>query len=533
MLHTNPIFLRFCRSELRLRKAIFWYLLVLIVTAFTVSIIYAPMVVRGGEPETAARSALLPLMIIQGIILLFMGTGNVASGITREKVDDVLNYQRLTPLPIGRKITGYLFGLPVRQYVLFSITLPFLLFIIVVGNLPLLPLITYYAVFFSSTLLYHQTGMVAGMLSRRWRWSARIAQGMIILLYFVLPQMSHLGLVFFEFLTVRPVFSEQILPLVAALPNVQMEGIGFMSGKSVPFYKLEISGTLFSFIIQSGLVTLFTLVIARKWRADTMPAISKPMAIGVFAVFAVLALGNIWPNLTAASNALPIFQSNSADGKLIAVTALPLMLTLTSCALACVLLSSALPDPMQARHGHIRALRFGRQRLGSWEDAAGGYPLMAVFLGIQGLLIGISLATLYQSGFFEGIEARPIYGGALFLASALCLLYFQGLKENFGAGQLGVFGLLHGSVPILAAILILASKSDAHGIALNIAALSPLTAIPFCAAFMVPQDTLADSLASVYRSIGIALLVLAVANGYLHYRRLRTKQNPEPRDSGS
>ena len=533
MLNTNPIFIRFCRSELRLRKALFWYLLILIVTAFTVSIIYAPTVVSGGAPESAARAALLPLMIIQGIILLFMGTGNLASGITREKVDDVLNYQRLTPLPVQRKITGYLFGLPVRQYVLFAITLPFLVFIIVVGRLPLAPLFTYYAVFFSSTLLYHQTGMVAGMLSRRWRWSARIAQGMIILLYFVLPQLSHLGLVFFEFLTVRPVFAEQILPLVAPFSKIEMEGIGFMSGKSVPFFTLEISGTIFSFFIQSALVTLFTLIIARKWRADTVPAISKPMAIAVFAVFAVLALGNIWPNLTAADNALPIFQVDSDDRKTIAVTALPLMLALTSSVLACLLLSSALPDPMQARHGRIRALRFGRQRLSAWEDAAGGYPLLGIFIAIQSLLLGACVFTLHRHGFFTGIEARPLNATALALVCALCLLYFQGLKEHFGGGQLGVFGLLHGTLPILAAILILATDNGSADIALNVAAISPLAAIPFTAALMAPAEAFGESLGTVHRSIGVGFLVLAAANGYLHYRRLRTKQNPEPRDSGS
>ena len=136
MLHKNPIFIRFCRSELRYKKAIFWYLLTLIATAFAVAITYAPQVAQGREAMAAARNALLPVLIIQGIILLFMGTGSIASGITREKVENVLDYQRLTPLPTRDKILGYLFGLPVRHYVMFAITLPFLAFVLIVGRIP-------------------------------------------------------------------------------------------------------------------------------------------------------------------------------------------------------------------------------------------------------------------------------------------------------------------------------------------------------------------------------------------------------------
>ena len=98
MIFKNPIFIRFCRSELRVKKAIFWYLLTLIITAFSVVLLYGPQVAQGMDSTDAARSALLVILIIQGIIMLFLGTGSVASGITREKVDNVLNYQRLTPL---------------------------------------------------------------------------------------------------------------------------------------------------------------------------------------------------------------------------------------------------------------------------------------------------------------------------------------------------------------------------------------------------------------------------------------------------
>jgi len=408
MRFTNPIFIRFCRSELRLRKSIFWYLLTFAVSAFSVAIIYVPQVVRDREPVEAARSALLPLLIIQGFILLFMGTGSVASGITREKVDKVLDYQRLTPLPVRRKIIGYLFGLPIREYVLFLITLPFAVFILVAGKIPPSAFIPYYLVFLSSTLLYHFTGMVAGMISRRWRWSARISQGLILLLYFVLPQLSHLGLVFFEFLTVRPVFAECILPIVEPGSPVQIDNPGFMAGQSVPIFATMVSGTLFSLVIQTLLIILFAGMVARKWHADSVPAISKPMAAATFLIFSIMSLANIWPNLTRSANALNIFQSGGDLPQTVAVFLLPLVLALVTTALALVLMVSALPDPMQYRHGRIRAGRTARGRLALWDDNAPGYALAAFFILIQVFLLLIALATLSDAGYFTGLASSPL-----------------------------------------------------------------------------------------------------------------------------
>ncbi|MGC9452217.1 MAG: hypothetical protein ACP5I4_12315 [Oceanipulchritudo sp.] len=519
MLHRNPIFIRFCRAELRLKKAGFWYLLVLITTAFTVAIIYAPQVVHGRDSMVAARAALLPVMIIQGIILLFMGTGNVASGITREKVDNVLNYARLTPLPTRDKILGYLFGLPVRQYVLFAITLPFLAFILIVGRIPPGAFLPYYLILFSSTLLYHLTGMVAGMISRRWRWSARISQGLIILLYFVLPQLSHLGLVFLEFLTVRPVFAEKILPVIGASSNIKMDEIGFMAGQSVPFFTMEISGTLFSFVIQAGLIVLLTAIVARKWKADTVPAFSKPLALATFLVLIVMSLGNIWPNLTLSDNALRIFQaSGPTAGARLAVTALPLVLALTTTLLAFCLMLPALPDPMQFRHGRIRAERLRRERLSLWEDAAGGYPFTSLLFLAQLILLAVVFFTLRLTGAFAAAGSQPLQGTWLIAACGLSLFYFQGVKEGFGTGRVALFVLLGWALPILAAILVIAIDQNQGNTALLVAALSPITLLPFAAVQLVPPEILAEAPVQFHRPLAVGLLSLTTLTAWLHWR---------------
>ncbi|MFO7725244.1 MAG: hypothetical protein R6V45_06805 [Oceanipulchritudo sp.] len=527
MLFKNPILIRFCRSELRLRKSIFWYLLTLVVSAFSVAIIYVPQVVRGQDPVEAARSALLPLIIIQGVILLFMGTGSVASGITREKVDKVLDYQRLTPLPVHRKIIGYLFGLPVREYVLFLITLPFAGFILLVGNIPPSAFVPYYLVLLSSTLLYHLTGMVAGMVSRRWRWSARISQGLILLLYFVLPQLSHLGLVFLEFLTVRPVFAEHILPVIGPSGMTRME-TGSPPGQSVPVFAAMVSGTLFSLAIQILLISLFTWILARKWRADSVPAISKPMAASTFLIFSTICLANLWPNLTRSSNALNILQSGGDLPQKAAIFMLPLILSLVTTALALILMVSALPDPMQYRHGRIRASHARRGRLSLWDDCAPGYLLSAVFIFIQALLLLVALTTVFKAGYFTGLTSTPLDGAVLVLSGILVIIYFQGLKETFGSGQLGLVVLLHWMIPILLAIIVMSIDQGLGSPALLLAAVSPLTLIPLSATLLLPPEQLGEHLLPVHRALALGLLLLGLVAAGLHGRLLALRRRSAP-----
>ena len=77
---------------------------------------------RGG---CGARGAIIPLLVFQGLILFVLGTAQVAGGMTAERDEGVIDYQRLIPMSPLSKVLGYLFGLPVREYVMFLATLPF------------------------------------------------------------------------------------------------------------------------------------------------------------------------------------------------------------------------------------------------------------------------------------------------------------------------------------------------------------------------------------------------------------------------
>ena len=108
----NPIFRRYTRSRLRLAPLITWIVIVLTFTSTLFFLFYYGSEFRlQGSSAQAAQDACIPVLFIQMLILLFMGTGSVAGGISREAADGMVDYQRLTPMTPLSKIVGYLFGL--------------------------------------------------------------------------------------------------------------------------------------------------------------------------------------------------------------------------------------------------------------------------------------------------------------------------------------------------------------------------------------------------------------------------------------
>ena len=226
----NPIFRRYTRSRLRLAPLITWIVIVLTFTSTLFFLFYYGSEFRlQGSSAQAAQDACIPVLFIQMLILLFMGTGSVAGGISREAADGMVDYQRLTPMTPLSKIVGYLFGLPIREYVLFATTLPFTIYCIFVGNIPLGVVAEVYGMLFTSAILYHLTGCVAGTVVKRRHFAGRVAQIMVIFLYFVLPGLlGPLGFVLFEYLTMRPILIEQFEsvrgPAFNALPSPEKIG---------------------------------------------------------------------------------------------------------------------------------------------------------------------------------------------------------------------------------------------------------------------------------------------------------------------
>src|SRR5688572_11137573 len=85
LVRLNPIFGRYCRSRLRVRGLGISLLITVLISGFIVAFVQAVGVRVLMTTSDAARTAIIPLLVIQGLILFVLGTAQVAGGMTAER----------------------------------------------------------------------------------------------------------------------------------------------------------------------------------------------------------------------------------------------------------------------------------------------------------------------------------------------------------------------------------------------------------------------------------------------------------------
>ncbi len=487
----NPIAQRCRRARLRGRHIAVYGLLGLAVIGFVFLVAYLLPVYQFDRPHAfAARSAIIPMLVIQGIALMGMGTMALATGIARERDRDLLDYQRMTPMGPTAKILGYLFGLPAREYFLFGITVPFVLYAVWVGELPLLKVCKYYVVFFSAVWCYHLTGLCAGMVSRKPWQSAVISVGLVVVLYLVLPQLSYVGLWVFEYLTVYPTFFTLLAEELNDGDRVLVSGRLIQMYEDVRFFNAAVDPLWFSLALQGGLIlTLFT-VVRRKWIDAGRHAFSKPFGLGFVLAVHVLVVGTLWSALRDGSI---LTRIGRAMGDLPAQATMGWLLGLyVVVSASAVLLTTFLITPGQhgARRGYRRARKNGRASVPMAWDAAPAlrWVFGLVALSVVGYAVLVALARQNPDLFRGPLEWGWV--GSPILILALMALLFHGLAERckprvllLAAFGLWVFPIMVGVIAAIVlreelAVLYLGAPSPLIAGVLSLVGLTYHTGLP-------------------------------------------------------
>lgn len=487
----NPVVIRCWRSRMRPRAFVPWAIITVTLSVFLYLVVYNVVENRlSGDSVAAARAAFLPILVLQGVLLLLTGTGAVTSALVQEEEEGMIEFQRLTPLPPAWKMVGYLFGLPVREYILFALTLPLTLVCVKVGRLPVEAVCKVYAVLFSSAMLYHLTGYAAGFVIRKRQLGARIVQALVLLLYLVLPQLSNFGYIVFEHLTVRPVFREQLAHHVRAafVRNFPRE-----EKTEVAFYGLELPQIVFSLTIQGALIAVFLSMVRRKWLDASRHTMGKATALGILAGTAALVLGNLLP-LVADGRVFPtelvksagpgpsralvralVPKSTAAEAGLL-VGLLSMLLLL----LGLFLLLQILPTRNEAIRGWRRAARLGRSGLSWRSDEATAIPWAIACGLVAGAAVWVFGHELGTSRWMEGKGFAATMVPWVAVLPVFAFTALVAVSETWE--KKGTFFLLMGVwvVPALV-MLVLGAASDQGAVnGFYLGALSPLSA-PFCA----------------------------------------------------
>jgi hypothetical protein len=450
----NPIFRRYCQSRLRLHGLGVALLITVLIAGFIVSLV-SSIGIRGHMTAAdAARMGIIPLLVVQSIILFVLGTAQVAGGMTAERDEGVIDYQRLIPLSPLSKVLGYLFGLPVREYVMFLTTLPFTAWSLWRGQVAWNVWLPLYLIVFSSTLLYHFTGLLTGTVARNRRWAFLSSIVLVFSLYTVIPQMAKFGLVFFKYLTITPVFEESLPGLLPASAGAVVRA-GQRLLPTVKFFNLDFSEAVFTAFSQGGLILTFVVMLCRKWRRAEAHLLGKLWAAGFFIWIQILLLGNALPLIdpgdlfpTRGFNRMVRLMPDWAPkpGEAVLMSGIYGLATLL---LIFVLASIITPSADHQIRGWRRARKQGESSLPRLADAATGFwfVLVMALAGAAGWFL--FTRALVESRWFPGHQVAP---GVLGYFTAVMLaggLGFQALLETKGGRVVGLTAICVGVVPLM------------------------------------------------------------------------------------
>ena len=482
----NSIFRRYCQSRLRVRGLGIQLLIAVLVAGFIVSITSSVGHRMETAPMDSARHAIIPLLVFQALILFVLGTAQVAGGMTAERDEGVIDYQRLIPMSPLAKVFGYLFGLPVREYVTFAATLPFTAWALWRGEVPWKVWAPLYLVLFTSTLLYHFTGLLTGTVVKNRRWAFLVSIGLVFCLYTIIPQMAKFGLVFFKYLTITPVFEESLPGLLPSTSSSLVRALQKLV-PTVKFFNLNMSETVFTVFSQGGLIVTFVIMLCRKWRRSESHLLGKLWATGFFIWIQILLLGNALP-LIEPGNLFP----SRGFAQFVNIARLPPpssweaivmcgVYGLVTMLLVFVLAGIITPSLDNQARGWRRARKQGAESLPRLSDAATSFWVVLIMAVAGAVGWFIFTRALVESRWFPG-HIVPIRTLAFFIAVMLTGgIGFQALLESKGGRSLGLTVLLAGVVPVMVGAVV-GSLSDAMAPAATwLVGISPVS-MPFYAA---------------------------------------------------
>jgi len=455
----NPLAVRGYRGRLRGRAASGYGLITVTLAAFVYLISYYSATQQIGltSPQGAA-AAVFPLIIVQGVILMLLGTGAVAGGLVRERLSDLLDYHRLTPMSPTAKIVGLMFGLPAREYFLFALTVPFVAWAAFRGGMDMGRLMQLYLVFFTSVWLYHLTAVAAGMVvNKPWR-AATMSQGLVILLYFVLPNFSNLGLTFFEFLTARPTFYAMVLEELYATGAWEGGAVAAATAigryREVAFFNVTLHPTLFTLAVQAfAIVTLFTVAL-RKWVSETAHPFTKRFAVLFYAGLQVFLLGSLWPVVTdelrlAALTRAEHFGPNEAGARYAGLMICLVMVALSGLLAAWLVYVSG-PERTTAVKAARRAAKLGHARPPGNSDGATAMPMTLAVIAVAAGSWFALLAAIEWGGLIWASSPPAWWKAAVpAVVMAFVLLAVVFAREALGAKPFALVVFLAWVVPLM------------------------------------------------------------------------------------
>lgn len=485
MIWANPILKRYARSRLRPASFGVALLMTILLAGFFFFLARESTARSIQNPIDVGRMPLIPLLILQGLILFGLGTGQAAAGITTEADEGVLDYQRLAPMTPFAKVLGYLFGLPIREWILFLATLPFTGYSIWKGQVPISGVLQLYAVFFMAAILYHLTGVLAGSVMKNRRWAFLTSTGLVMFLYLIIPQAAKFGLVYLKYVTIYPVFNE-VYPSLIPRPLGDAAEVFNTIIPPAKFFGLNFPQYVFTLISQGVLSLAMVMMLWRRWRKADCHLLGKFASTGLFGWLQMMLLGNALP-LMDSGDLFPSRELDRRFGRLInpdiqfwspktweatVMIGIYGLVTLASLWWLTFIISSDLHGQVR---GWRRARKLGNPKLPLLSDAATSVPWVIAMsmMGAAGWFI--FGRALINSHWYPELSLLVVTPVAMFSILICGGLGMAALLESVGRKVTGLVVILGGILPVMLGVILAVSSDDFVALAVWLAGICPVS----------------------------------------------------------
>ena len=428
LISDNPLLVKHLRSRLRLQHLLPMLAVVVIISTLITWAAFPTEEHSVNHLLQARLGAFIGLLILQGVLLLLGGTASVAGSVALARESGMMDFHRISPQRPVALALGFFLGGPIREYLLFAATLPFMLILLLPG-LPLSrPILdsrfadTWNFPNFSSHdplhalgylkvllvllvlgLLYHSFALLCGLVVPKTRG---IAAAIVILIFGIQLVMMVPGL--------------QNLTITPTLYSSMTLGDPPDSLTHFYFFGLHFPAFLLALLHAVPLLIFLFVAVVRKMRHERAYIFAKPYAVLFFTIVSMLIVGD----------ALPGGDANRSDRNIMALVLFFMLLS------GLWLSASVSPTAGDILKGIRHAGKLGLSRVSAWSDLSVNWAPMvamsALLLLVGGMFLYLLVISIPNSGMSFG-EADYLSASALpaTLIAALTLLFFGLTKQYF------------------------------------------------------------------------------------------------------
>jgi hypothetical protein len=320
--------------------------------------------------------------------------------------------------------------------------------------------------------------------------------GGVFLLYTLVPQLGKFGLVYFDYLTIWPVVTENMHGLLPESAGAAWKTGQTLIGKA-RFFDLDFPEAAFTIFSQLVLCLTFIVMLWRRWCRAESHLLGKAWATGLAAWIHFVLLGCSLPLINSGQlfvsqrlGALFRFGKSSLFHWTPALPEAMLTITVygTVSMLAMVLLAVIIAPGHEAQElGTRRLTKFGGKRIPRWGDEASAVLAVTIMAAVGATSWTIFAQRVMGSHWFPG-QVMPSWTpwlfGLVLLTTGLCSVLLYELR-----GAKGLFlGVVFAAVaPILVGSVMATGSKDLATASIWISASSPILAPANAVAAVIPD----------------------------------------------